>query len=224
QVLLQTGDIPLLGQAVGRHVLGNRALHHVIADRLDGLFHGFGGKNLVALGVDHLALLVGDVVVFQQLLADVEVAAFDLALGLLDGIGDHAVLDRLALLHAQRLHEVLHPIGGEDAHEVVFQRQIEPAGTRVALTAGATTQLVVDTTGLMAFAGNDVQAAGVQHLLVALLPLGLDLVDLLGGRVFQAGELRLPAAAEDDVGTTSGHVGGEVYWPRATGLVLGLRL
>src|SRR3546814_3703917 len=34
-------------------------------------------------------------------------------------------------LHAQRLHEVLHPIGGEDAHQAVFQRQIETARTRV---------------------------------------------------------------------------------------------
>lgn len=77
--------------------------------------------------VDHLALLVGYVIEFQQLLADVEVAPFDLALGLLDGVGHHAVLDRLAGLHAQRLHEVLHPVGGEDPHQVVFQRQVEAA-------------------------------------------------------------------------------------------------
>ena len=40
-----------------------------------------GFEQFVALRVDDLALVVGDVVVFEQLLADVEVAAFDLALG-----------------------------------------------------------------------------------------------------------------------------------------------
>ena len=43
-----------------------------------------GFQQFIALLVDHLALVVGDVVVFQQLLADVEVARFDLALRLLD--------------------------------------------------------------------------------------------------------------------------------------------
>jgi hypothetical protein len=37
-------------------------------------------EQFVALLVDHLALVVGDVVVLEQLLADVEVALLDLAL------------------------------------------------------------------------------------------------------------------------------------------------
>jgi hypothetical protein len=44
--------------------------------------------QVVALLVDDLALIVGDVVVLEQLLADIEVAALDLALGVLDGLGD----------------------------------------------------------------------------------------------------------------------------------------
>src|SRR2546427_8168081 len=42
-------------------------------------------SDLVALLVDHLALVVGHVVVFEQLLADDEVAGLDLALSAFDG-------------------------------------------------------------------------------------------------------------------------------------------
>ena len=62
-------------------------------------------EELVALLVDHLALVVGDVVVFEQLLADVEVARLDLALRALDRARDDAGLDRLALGHLQPLHD-----------------------------------------------------------------------------------------------------------------------
>jgi hypothetical protein len=92
-------------------------------------------KQVVALLVDDLALIVGHIVVLEQLLADVEVAPLDLALRLLDGIGHHAVLDGLALLHAQGLHEVLHAVRGEDAHQAVFQGQVEARHAGVPLAA-----------------------------------------------------------------------------------------
>jgi hypothetical protein len=52
-----------------------------------------GLQQLVALLVDHLALVVVDVVEVEQVLADVEVVRLDLALRLLDLAADHAVLD-----------------------------------------------------------------------------------------------------------------------------------
>ncbi|MCY1505062.1 hypothetical protein D9M68_392570 [compost metagenome] len=199
-------------------MLADGVVQHFLAELDDGLADVVGRQQAVAHVVDHLALFVGDVVELQQLLADVEVAAFHLALRLLDGVAHHAVLDRLAVLHAQGLHEVLHPVGGEDAHQVVFQRQVEAAGTRVALATGTATQLVVDTTGFVALGGDHVQAAGLDHLLVALLPLGLDLRDLLVARALQGGHFGFPVAAEEDVGTTTGHVGGDGHGARTTGL------
>ncbi len=56
---------------------------------------------LLAIAVDALALLVHHLVVFEQVLADFEVALFDLLLGAFDAAADHAAFDRLALLHAQ---------------------------------------------------------------------------------------------------------------------------
>src|SRR5690554_6660693 len=62
------------------------------------------------------------------------------------------------------------------------------------------------------------QAAGIQHLLVTFMRLGFDLVNLFRSSVFQAGDFGFPATAEDDVSTTTGHVGGDGDSTRATGL------
>ena len=80
--------------------------------------------------VDRLALLVHHVVVLEQVLADLEVVRLDLLLRALDRARDHARLDRLAFLHAQPLHQALDAVGAEDAHQVVFERQVEARATR----------------------------------------------------------------------------------------------
>jgi len=64
-------------------------------------------EQLVALLIDHLALVVGDIVVFQQLLADVEVALLDLALCRLERTTDQRMLDGLALGILRRTMMVL---------------------------------------------------------------------------------------------------------------------
>ena len=94
--------------------------------------------------VDRLALLVHDVVVLEQVLADVEVAAFDLALRVLDALRHPRVLDGLVVRHAHLLHQRLDAVAGEDAHQVVLEREVEGARARVALTACTAAELVVD--------------------------------------------------------------------------------
>src|SRR5690606_26963881 len=111
----------------------------------------------------------------------------------------------------------------EDAHQVVFERQVEAARARVALAAGAAAQLVVDAARLVAFGADDVQAAGFLDRVVALLPLGLQarargLVDRFAALGLQVRQFGLQRAAEHDVGTAAGHVGGDGHRARAAGL------
>ena len=94
-----------------------------------------GFHHFTTLFVNVLALIVGDVVKFEQLLADVEVAPFDLALRILDSLAHPRMLNGLAFLHAELLHQPADALGSKDAHEIVFQRQVETARTRIALTA-----------------------------------------------------------------------------------------
>src|SRR5581483_8052489 len=93
-----------------------------------------------------------------------------------DGARDEPVLDRHALLHAEPLHEVLHPVGAEDAKEVVLQREEEPGRPGIALPTAAAAELVVDSPRLVPLRTEDVEPArrddllalGRAHLAVAL--------------------------------------------------------
>ena len=51
------------------------------------------------------------------------------------------------------------PLLGEDAHQVVFEREIEARCAGIALAAGAATKLVVDAARLVALGAQDEEAA-----------------------------------------------------------------
>ena len=70
----------------------------------------------------------------------------------------------------------------------------------------------------MALGADDVEAAGLHNLVVALLPFLLDLCNLLLGRVLEVLDLLLPVAAEDDIGSAACHVGGDGDRLRSAGL------
>ncbi len=140
---------------------------------------------------------------------------FDLALRLLDLAADHAVFNDVVFLHAHQTHRLLHPVRGEDAHQVVFQRQVEARRTRVTLAARTAAQLVVDTARFVALGADDVQAAGGLDLLVATLPFGLDLELVVRVGIFaQRVQLCFQRTAQHDVGTATGHVGGDGHRAR----------
>src|SRR5215471_13269267 len=121
--------------------------------------------------VDLAALVVGDVVVFEQLLADVEVVSLDLALRAFDRACHQAVLDRLAFGHAQALHDGVDPLAGEDPQKRILEGQVEARGARVSLAPGAAAQLVVDAARLVPLGPDDVQPARSDDLVVQVLPL-----------------------------------------------------
>ena len=76
------------------------------------------------------------------------------------------MLEGHVLFEAELVHQVGDGAAAEAAHQVVFERDVEPRGARVALAAGATAQLVVDPPRLVALGADDVEAARVDHPLV----------------------------------------------------------
>ncbi len=97
--------VPILGRRV---LVGVRVEHPVdeaVDEAEEVLALVLAVKDLAPLAVDRLPLLVHDVVVFEEVLADGEVLALDLLLGPLDGPGDHVVLDGHAVAHADPGHE-----------------------------------------------------------------------------------------------------------------------
>src|SRR5262249_49732797 len=80
-------------------------------------------------------------------LADLEVVILDALLGGGDGARHELVLDRLALLHAEAIHDPLDALGAEDAEEVVLQRKVEPGRPGSSVAARAAAQWVGDPPG-----------------------------------------------------------------------------
>src|SRR6202000_3299221 len=118
-------------------------------------------------------------------------------------------------------------------HQLVAQRQVEPRLTGVTLTTGSAAQLVVDAARLVPLGAQDVEPARLD-----------DLFGLRGGLRFDDGQLFVPGrvvlvggfhriqtagtqpqvgeevdvAAQHDVGTAAGHVGGDSDGAAAAGL------
>ena len=225
QHLLQAGNVPLLFKALRRHMAAHHLGHRAAPQVCDLRVQRACFEDLVALLVDDLALVVADVVVFEQLLADVEVARLDLALRTFDAAADDAGLDGLTFGHLQLVHDRAHAVTGEDAHQRIVQRQVEAARPRVTLSAGAAAQLVVDAPALVPLGGDDAQSAVGRDLVVQALPFVLQFLDasrLLIGRHSLIGldhlHLLLDVAAEHDVGAAAGHVGGDGDHAGPTGL------
>src|ERR1035438_9922023 len=124
-------------------------------------------QHLVAVGVDHTALLVHHVVVLEHAFADQEVLLLDLLLRFLDLFGEHPSLDRLLvalLVHpTQFVQDAVDTVAREQAHKVVLRGQEEARLARVSLATGATAQLVVDPPGLVALGAADEQPTRGHH-------------------------------------------------------------
>ena len=121
------------------------------------------GENLIPLTVDAVSLCVQDVVIFQQVLADVKVRALHTGLGLFHQFVDQRDLDRHILVDLKALQQALHLLPAEQAHEVVIQSEVKSRGTRVALASGAPAQLIIDAAGFVALGADHVQAAQLAH-------------------------------------------------------------
>ena len=145
-------------------------------------------EGVAAFAVNRGTLLVHHVIVFQQTLTDAEVVFLDFLLGAFDGLGNHAVLDHIAVLVAHAVHDFRDTVGAEQTHEVVLQRDEELGAAGIALTAGTTTQLTVNAAGVVAFRADDGQTAFLTNFRCQL-----------------------------DIGTTTGHVGGNGDGAFATG-------
>ena len=129
-------------------------------------FWSIAFEQLAAHAVDGLALLVHDVVVFEQVFAGFEVLRFDGLLRGCDALGDQLRFDRHILFHAEAQHQVLHALAAEDAQQIVLQREVEARAAGVALAAGAAAQLVVDAPRFVPLGADDVQAAERDHFVV----------------------------------------------------------
>ena len=188
-----------------------------------------GFHDFTALTKDDLTLIIHHIVEFQQLLTNVEVTAFGLGLRLFKRFVHPWVNDRLAFFHAQRRQHLFQPFRAEDAHQIVFEAKEECRTTGIALATGSTAQLVVDAAAFVAFGGQNEQATcGFDSLFILDVGLFDPCPDLIGVGIGVCGDgfhdLELDIAAQFDIGSATGHVGGDGHRAQLAGIGDDLRL
>ena len=166
-------------------ICGDHVLHDLLPHIGDGLLDRLVVHKVDALLEDDFALIVHHVVEFEQVFARIEVARLDLLLGLFQRPVDPGVGDGLVFLDAELAQHVVHALGAEDAHQVVFKREVEFGGAGVALAARAAAKLVVDAPAFVALGAKHIEPASRQRDLLLLLagpdaPARLDLCSDLG--------------------------------------------
>ena len=211
-VSLQAGNIPRLGIGIVRNMFGHKVVNQSGPHVTDGFFQTVVGHHVAALLKHHFALHIHHVIIFDNILAHVEIARFDLLLRLLNRFVDHIRDQSLVLFHPDALHQGRHALATENAHQVIFHRQEEFRPARISLPSRATAQLVVDTAAFMPLGADNIQATGLARLILEARHFGADF-SFAGsaGFPFKPGTfMRHPhfdIAAKLDVGATPGHVG-----------------
>ena len=112
---------------------------HTLTQGQPHLDHVSRFEQLIALAVDDLTLVIGHIIVLKQLLADIKIARFDLALRRLNRTRHDARFNRFVFRHFQPLHHRAHAVTRKNAQQRIIQRQIKTGRARVTLTTGATT-------------------------------------------------------------------------------------
>src|SRR5436190_11166904 len=153
-------------------------------------------EDAPALVVDDRALLVEDVVVLEDVLPRDEVLLLDLLLRVLDLAREDAGLHRLVVRHLEALHDVVDPVAGEEADEIVLSGQIKARLAGVALAARAAAQLVVDPPRLVPLGAEHVEAAELADTLAQLD------VDAAAGHVGRDRDRVRLAGIDDDLALT----------------------
>ena len=124
-------------------------------DSFSEIFHGSGfeiftRENLITTHVNDFALLIHDLVVLQDVLADFTIALFYSCLGALNCFGNHLGLNCLVVWQCSA-HHPTKCSSSEQAQKFIVETEIETARSGVSLTTCTTTQLIIDTTTVVAF-------------------------------------------------------------------------
>ena len=137
-------------------------------------------ENLATHRINDLTVTVNDVIVLDNVLAAIEVEAFDAFLCGFERLANHTVANWHIVINTETLHNHRNAIALEDAHKIVFTRYEELSRTWVSLTTTTTTKLIIDTTRIMTCSTNHDETAEFDD-----------------------------ALAEFNIGTTTSHVGSE---------------
>ena len=115
--------------------------------------------RVVAEGVNDFALIVHHVVEIERAFAREIIALLDALLRRLDRLVQPRMLQLLAFLEPETLHDFRHAIGrAEVAHEIIFKADIKTRAARIALARATSAQLPIDAPRFVPLGADDKQA------------------------------------------------------------------
>ena len=157
---IQFCQIPLIIILIrtGYHVY--RVFHIIIHHVEDRIAHVISIQHMASFFVNNLSLFVHYLVIFQQIFTDSEVVALDLFLCFFNRTGKHLMLDLLAVFHTKCIEHIHQSFRSEQSHQIIFQGNVESGFSRIPLTSGTSTQLVIDTSGFMPLGSDDLKTSG----------------------------------------------------------------
>ncbi len=137
-----------------------RVVYHIRDIHPNTLTH----QGMATLRIDNVTLLVHYIVVLYQSLTDTEVILLHFLLRTLDRVGNHRMLNHLALFEAHLVHHGCNTLRAEHTHQVILKRHIEHTASRVSLTTGTASQLSIDTTAFVPLRTDNRQTTCGFHL------------------------------------------------------------
>ena len=145
EIHIQPFDIPLFRICL-RRSKPVCDIFHILCDHIvDRIAHALTVEHAASLSVNDLSLFIHDLIILKQVLTDTKVVDLQLFLCCLNGIGKHFVLDLLAVFYAQRVEHSHEAFGAEQPEQVILQGYIESGLSRISLTSGTASQLVINT-------------------------------------------------------------------------------
>ena len=121
-VILQVTNFPRVRIGFCGNAAGNNLFNGAVAHVRDGCRHILGVHEFLALAKNSLALVIHHVVIFEDVLANVEVARLNLLLRGFQRFVDPRVSDRFAFLQAKLLEHGVHALRPENPHEIIIER------------------------------------------------------------------------------------------------------
>ena len=94
-------------------------------------------------------MAIHDIVVLDNVLAGIEVKAFNFFLGGFQRFTDHPAFQWCVLVNLQSSHDRGDALAAVNPHQLILARYVKLGGARIALAAATPPQLVVDTPGFM---------------------------------------------------------------------------
>ena len=156
-------ELPLFGIKLFVRVLVEFLLDDVVDHARNVVAKIFAAQNFSTFAVHDFALLIHNVIIFQNVLADVEVARLNFFLRVLNRPRDKRVLNRFVFFHAELVHDFGNGFGGEQAHQVIFERNVKSRFAGVTLTTRTSAQLVIDSPRFVSLRADNEKPAEFGH-------------------------------------------------------------